>query len=268
MMKIFVINLKTSLQRRKIMERQLNKLKLPFEFFDAVQGSALTQEEVMAYYDKDFYNTRPGYFTPGMAGCTLSHYFLYKKIVEENIKIALILEDDMQLNKDLPGMLEKLSAQIRNDEVIMLFYQSYFAINLCGPTASSLNNKYNLFQVADTKGLRSTGGYLITYEAAKSMAEKLLPFCAFPDDWKSFYDRKILNGVRVLYPFLLENTYQPTTISPNTKGGSIVKKIVPFVEAKKIFPVYQLLKWRRKIKIAQTRRCFIINELPVDFREN
>ncbi len=267
-MKIFVINLKRSLKRRKIMEDQLNKLKLPFEFFEAVQGSSLTEDEILSYYDKKYYANRPHYFTQGAAGCTLSHYFLYKKIVEEKIDCALILEDDMQLNKDLPAMLEKFSGEIRSDEIIMLFYQSYYPINLSGPTNVPLSRKYSLYQVADANWLRSTGGYMISYQAAKSMTEKLLPFSSFPDDWKSFYDRKIINGVRIAYPFLMENTYEPTTISPNTKGGGFVKKVIPFVEKFRVFPLYQMLKLRRKIRIGKTRQCFIINEPPADYRIN
>lgn len=267
-MKIFVINLKSSVERRKMMEKQLNKLGLPFEIFDAVMGSALSESEIMAYYDKDYYNARPDYFTPGAIGCTLSHFFIYRKMVEEKIETALILEDDMVLNKNLPGMLNKLSGEIRNDEVIMLFYQSYFAINLYASSATPLMDKYNLYQVSDTTGLRSTGGYIINYEAARSLAENLLPFSSFADDWKSFYDRKMLNGVRVVYPFLLDNTYRATTISPNIKGGIVVKKFVTFAERNKIFPFFQILKWRRKINIARTRQCFIINQSPVDFRKN
>lgn len=267
-MRIFVVNMKTSVKRRKMMEQQLNKLGLPFEVFEAVQGNSLSEQEIMSYYDSDFYASRPGYFTPGMAGCTISHYLLYKKIVEEKIETSLILEDDMELGNDLPVLLAKLASEIKSDEVIMLFYQSYFPITLSHSSAIPLNSKFNLYQVTATRGLRSTGGYIIHYEAAKSMLDQLVPFCAFPDDWKSFYDRKILNGIRLVYPFLMENTYEPTTISPNIKGGSLVKKLLPFVEKNKIFPLYQLLKWRRKIKIAQTRQCVITNELPVDLRKN
>ena len=101
---------------------------------------------------------------------------------------------------------------------------------------------------------------------AKKMTENLLPFCGFADDWQSFYNRKIFNGIRLVYPFLLNNTYQATTISPNSKGGNTLKKIMQFVENYKVFPLYQLFKWRRKINIIQTRRCFIVNKPVNDFR--
>jgi len=234
------------------MEKQLHKLDLPFTIFEAVQGNALTEDEITSYYDTEYYNNRPSYFTPGAAGCSLSHFFIYKKIVEEKIDVALILEDDMALDKNLPRVLQKLFKEIRYDEIIMLFYQSYFDINLYASSKLPLTEKYNLYQVTDIKGLRSTGGYLIRYETAKKMTENLLPFCGFADDWQSFYNRKIFNGIRLVYPFLLNNTYQATTISPNSKGGNTLKKIMQFVENYKVFPLYQLFKWRRKINIIQT----------------
>lgn len=267
-MRIFVVNMKTSVKRRKIMEEQLNKLGLRFEIFEAVQGDSLSEQEIMSYYDKDFYTSRPSYFTPGAAGCTLSHYFLYKKMVEENIETALILEDDMHLSNDLPEILEKCTAAIRGKEVVMLFYQSYDPIHLSDESAVAVSHAHKLLQVVNIGRLRSTAGYIINYAGAKSMVEKLLPFSAFPDDWKNFYDRQILNGIRVLYPLVLENTYEPTTISPNIKGGALLKKIIQMAETYNVFPIYQLLKRRRKINIAKSQQCFIVKEAAIDYRKS
>lgn len=266
-MKIFVINLKTSVRRRKKTESQLNKLGLPFEIFEAVQGSALTKNEILSWYDANFYNDRPTYHTSGMVGCTLSHYFVYKRIVEQKIEKALILEDDMVLSKNLPALLNEISKKIRNDEIIMLFYQSYFPINLCATSAQSVKDKFKLYQVNDLKGLRSTAAYVVTYRAANTMLKGYLPISFFPDDWKVFYNKKLLNGVRVIYPFTLTNSYEPTTISPNSKGGKFVKFFLEIIEKYKLFPLYQTLKYRRKINTAKSRRCYIVNEQPADFRK-
>ncbi len=266
-MKIFVISLKTSLRRRKRMESQLNKLGLSFEILEAVQGSALTENETLSWYDETFYKNRPSYHTSGMVGCTLSHYFVYKRIVEQKIDKALILEDDMVLNKNLPSLLTEISKKIRNDEVILLFYQSYFPINLCRSSAQSVKGEFSLYQVNDLKGLRSTAAYIITYEAANRMMNGYLPISFFPDDWKKFYDKELLNGVRIIYPFILTNTYEPTTISPNLKGGKFAKSFLLMIEKHKVFPLYQTLKYRRKINTAKSRRCFIVNEQPIDFRK-
>ncbi|MGN6267673.1 MAG: glycosyltransferase family 25 protein [Ginsengibacter sp.] len=266
-MKIFVINMKSSVRRRKIMERQLNRLGLPFEIFEAVQGDALTEQETLSWYEKDFYNNRPSYHTNGMVGCTLTHYLIYKKITEQKIARALILEDDMILGKTFPSLLNEISKKIRNDEVIMLFYQSYFPINLCKSSQQNVQGEFSLYQVNNLKGLRSTAAYIITYEAAKSMMDGYLPISFFPDDWKKFFDKKLLNGVRLIYPFIVTNAYEPTTISPNLKGGKLMKYFLSMVEKLKIFPIYQALKYRRKMNTKKSRQCFLINEPSVDFRE-
>lgn len=266
-MKYFVINLKSSLQRRKIMGEQLNKLNIPFEIFEAVRGSDLAEEEIAGYYDGDYYNTRPDYFTPGLAGCTISHYLLYKKIVREKIDIAIILEDDMILHENFAATANKLSTIITNNEAILFFYQSYINIPLAASTVLPITNNFNLYQLVSTVGIRSTGGYMITYETAKSLAEKLPPFSSYPDDWKSFYDRKILNGIRVVYPFVMSNSYEPTTISPYLKGGFLFRKTLYLLERHKIFPIYNFLKWRRKQYTTKTRQCIITNEIPTDLRK-
>jgi glycosyl transferase, family 25 len=266
-MNVFVINLKSSVQRRAIMEKQFNKLNIPYEIFEAVKGADVSEQDIAQYYDMDYYNSRPGYFTPGAVGCTLSHYFIYKKMVEEKIPVAVILEDDMILNSQFAELTATVAKQIRHDEVVLLFYQSYEKILLSSPASVALTGKYQLYQVVNTALLRSTGGYMITYEGAKSMLEKSMPFSSFPDDWKSFYDRKILNGVRLVYPYVLTNSYEPTTISPYTKGKWLLK-IKSVVEKYHIFPFHLFLKWRRKKYIEKTRQCVISNDAPVDLRQN
>ncbi len=268
MLKIFVINLKSSIERRKTMERQLHKLGLPFEFFEAVNGAALSEEEIAGYYDMDFYNSRPGYYKRGAMGCMLSHYFLYKKIVEEKIEVALILEDDMVLSKNVSDKLIQLSKNVIDNEAILLFYQSYFPINIARSSAIPVTDHFNLYQLVSLKGIRSTAAYIINLKTAKSMYEGLMPLSTFADDWKTFFDKKLLNGIRIVYPFLLDNTYQNTTINPNEKGGKLVKKSLSFMEKNKIFPIYNLLRWRRMRNTAKSRRCFIVNEPVIDFREN
>ena len=265
MIKIFVINLKSSVERRRKMERQLNRLNLPFEIFDAIKGSEITESEIASYYDMNYYQNAPAYFTSGVVGCTLSHYFLYKKIVEDKIEAALILEDDMIINKSLPDLIDSISKEIRNDEVILLFYQSYFPINLSVSSAHTLKDKFKIYKVTDVKGIRSTAGYIINYEAAKKMVQNMLPISYFPDDWETFYERKLFNSVRLIYPSVLTNTYQPTTISPNLKGGNFAKKLLLLIEKNKLFPFYHLLKLRRMINTAKSRRCFLVNDNVVDF---
>ncbi len=127
----------------------------------------------------------------------------------------------------------------------MNFYQSYSAIKLSKLSEERLPANYNLYQVTDLNGLMSTAAYIITLNTAEKMLKGLLPISNVPDDWKKFFDRKILNGVRVIYPFLLHNTYQKTTINPNLQGGYFIQNLLVFVEKYKIFPFCYLLRENR-----------------------
>ncbi|OIV47205.1 hypothetical protein BK025_05995 [Sodalis sp. TME1] len=116
-MKIFIINLARSVERRESIEKQLNKLHLPYEFIEAIDGHALTLEEIRQH-------TRPlNYaFKLGEIGCSLSHLKVYREICERGIPKALILEDDAQLTDDLPLVLNELSNIIKQIPINYIAY--------------------------------------------------------------------------------------------------------------------------------------------------
>lgn len=71
---IFIISLKNS-SRREIIAKHLRSLNLDFEFFDAVYGKELSEEE-LAKIDFDFYpkeHHSPKSLTLGEIGCAISH---------------------------------------------------------------------------------------------------------------------------------------------------------------------------------------------------
>lgn len=101
--RIFVINLERSKRRLENVMSQARKYKLNIERFPAVDGSKLTDEE------KKYIHPICKYFlcSTGSIGCGLSHYFILKKIVEENIDTTLVLEDDFIWREDSLNKIEK-----------------------------------------------------------------------------------------------------------------------------------------------------------------
>ncbi|HDR2572978.1 TPA: glycosyltransferase family 25 protein, partial [Enterobacter ludwigii] len=79
-MKIFIVNLKKSVERRKKMEAQLNALGLSAEFIEAVDGRLMSEEERKGVTANVNYA-----FLPGEIGCALSHQKIYKKMIDEKI---------------------------------------------------------------------------------------------------------------------------------------------------------------------------------------
>jgi glycosyl transferase family 25 len=97
----WVINLKRSPERRRYITAHLHELGLPFELIEAVDGRNLTPEDLAAVYGAERAITCiRRELAPGEVGCCLSHLKLYRRMVDENIDEALILEDDVMIQPD------------------------------------------------------------------------------------------------------------------------------------------------------------------------
>ena len=104
--KILVISLKRSLDRRKQVEKEMQKISLPWSFLDAVDGSALAETPVE--YKPRKVELLQGYaLTPNEIGCYLSHKEAWKYCVRENIP-TLILEDDFVLSPNFEEVLKTI----------------------------------------------------------------------------------------------------------------------------------------------------------------
>jgi glycosyl transferase, family 25 len=117
---VFVISLERSSDRRHSMATQFDRTSIDFEFFPATNGEKLTQHE-LAQYDEQFVIeriSRP--MSRAEVGCYLSHARLWKKIVDEGIPWAVILEDDVDLMCDVDGLLSAVGALPFGWELIRL----------------------------------------------------------------------------------------------------------------------------------------------------
>ncbi|ENM3991490.1 glycosyltransferase family 25 protein, partial [Vibrio cholerae] len=105
-MKIYVISLKNSLDRRASIEQQMTSHGLKFEFFDAIDGRIDPPHPLFANYDytKRLWLTSGKMPMRGELGCYASHYLLWQKCVELNAPIV-VLEDDVIINENFPQYL-------------------------------------------------------------------------------------------------------------------------------------------------------------------
>jgi len=107
---ILVISLKRSLDRRKQVEKEMQKISLPWAFLDAVDGSALAVPPVE--YKPNKVKILQGYaLTPNEIGCYLSHKEAWKCCVEKNMP-TLVLEDDFVLSSDFENILHALLNEV------------------------------------------------------------------------------------------------------------------------------------------------------------
>ena len=105
--KIFVINLKRSKDRRILIKKELDRLGMPFSFFNAIDGRLIKpsyQKEMMklrfeAYRNIENLKSKIT-VSHGQVGCALSHIKIYSHIVKKRIPLTLVLEDDSEINED------------------------------------------------------------------------------------------------------------------------------------------------------------------------
>jgi glycosyl transferase family 25 len=96
---IFVINLDRSEDRLASISKRLDELGLRFERICAVEGGKLSAGEKQKISPKRFWR-HPR--TDGEIGCFASHVAALRLLVERNLPVAIIMEDDAQIDDDFP----------------------------------------------------------------------------------------------------------------------------------------------------------------------
>lgn len=96
---VYVINLDRRPDRMATMAAQLEGLGLPFKRIRAVDANALSGADGVH---------KPPYMDLGARACLLSHGEALKSFQETDQPAALILEDDVELARDLPKLCESV----------------------------------------------------------------------------------------------------------------------------------------------------------------
>jgi glycosyl transferase, family 25 len=92
---VFVISLTDAGERRARISEQLSALSIPFEFVDAIDGRSGLPAEYERMIDRagTLVQERRGVSDAEYA-CALSHMSVYKRILDQNLPGAIVLEDD------------------------------------------------------------------------------------------------------------------------------------------------------------------------------
>jgi glycosyl transferase, family 25 len=165
---VYVVSLKSATERRALIQEHLQNLGIAYELIDAVKGDSLDTA-----YRKVVNPT--GNMSPGALGCYISHISIYKRIIENHIPVALILEDDTVLHYSVKALVDDGCQSLDFDYCFLgsedigdegyVFYDSKKPVNL-----SSQHEAYFL-----SSGPYCLNAYLITLEGAKKRMS-----CAFP----------------------------------------------------------------------------------------
>lgn len=262
-MKVFVVNLEQSLDRKMFMKKQLDDLGIEHEFFPAVDGRKLTPSQVAQMCDIEVVKTWAELLTPGMIGCSLSHYQVYQKMVAENIEFAFILEDDTrlspQINKVLVEIEDKLNKGLLDEnEPILLYYQSKELVQFVHHKSVLLEQGLGLYYPVDIWRPITTAAYIISLSCATRLVNIIYPIRYSPDSWAVYHREGAIAGLRCVLPLPVESGFFKSDIG--YEQHKTLNQLVKYLESKNIFQIKQLLKWRRKVRAKKQNRFEIIDQ--------
>ncbi|XP_004862858.1 procollagen galactosyltransferase 2 isoform X2 [Heterocephalus glaber] len=130
---IFMINLKRRKDRRDRMLRTLYEQEIEVKIVEAVDGKALNTSQLKALNIEmlpgyqDPYSSRP--LTRGEIGCFLSHYSVWKEVIDRELEKTLVIEDDVRFEHQFKKKLMKLMDDIDRAQLdweLIAEYKEYY----------------------------------------------------------------------------------------------------------------------------------------------
>ena len=109
--KIIVISLRTSTERRTSMEEQLDRIGVEFEFFDAMTPET-SRNHIHCYDAYEFISNWGRPATDTEIACHASHRAVWQQCAEEG-RPYLVLEDDAELGESFLAGLMVAASQVK-----------------------------------------------------------------------------------------------------------------------------------------------------------
>ncbi len=223
-MKIFVVNLAKNTERMAFVRGQLEAFGLPFERFEAIYGADLSKRERRRKARPFRFWCAMGHWpTRGAIGCALSHGAIYRKMIQENLPYACILEDDVRLSDKFPETLERVGRWLDPKRPQVVLFSAYDAERREGE------------EIVPLQGALCTDGYVITLPAARALLRANTPVVSFADGWSRWVRRGLVTLWRA-YPTTVEQDRERLKVS------DVATVIVPLAEMSPLRRVWHFVK--------------------------
>ena len=167
---VVVINLKKDTKKLESITNQLEKEKIMFERFDAVNGKTLeNRHEFTSFCNK--------FCASGIRGCALSHYSVWNSILTKGFENIMILEDDAVLVENFDEKFSLIYNSIPKDFDILYLGSLFY----CDP--SEVFNKVYRYKnekinehVLRTEGCGGLQGYIISRNCIQKIINEKISF--------------------------------------------------------------------------------------------
>ncbi len=209
-MKTLVIHAAALKERGEHMDRMLKGFGMDYEIIKEGDLNDL-DAQLMGRFFKDGATLQP----TARHSCTAKHFLACEKIVADDMEGALVLEDDIVLDKDFVSLFEQSLTEYREQYAAKNIIISYEDSALRFVPRSQRRKGQMLYPAR--KG-RMAGCYFINGRAAKAIVEQLsVERCHEPIDW--YHNTLISKGI-------LECLWcQPTIATQGTFSGAFVSSL-------------------------------------------
>ena len=169
-MQKFVINLKRRPDRLTKFFERCPYHESEIEVIPAFDGKNFNMESKK---EKKLISKFPFDRQPGAIGCSITHLRIWKKIVNDNIKISLVFEDDCYFDPNFKSFMDTLEIP---PEIKILFPGGRFTRNFTVPPEAMIYTNDKIYKHNDKNWNnrlheRTTHCYIITIEMARFLIE-------------------------------------------------------------------------------------------------
>lgn len=212
------------------MINQAEKLNLKIEVLNAINGKDLTEKQ-LGELTKSYKNSG---MTLGEIGCSLSHLSVYHKIVDENIPLALIMEDDAKIDCDIKIIadeIRKLNIPHKPNVFLLSKVNQYIDTG-----KKEILPKHSLVKVLDAD---FSHGYILNTLAAKNLIEYLQPVWLEADKWRFLIERNIVKVKAIIPPIINTSELALQSSLEDERKNQVARRI----------EIYDQLKKERSLKV-------------------
>lgn len=183
----YVINMEEASDRLSHMTRELARIGLSFIRYPGVAGDQLTHPH-KDFSDWSYRHLHGRRWAPREVGCYLSHIGCMQQFLRSGAKYALILEDDVVIDDDLPLIINdaiNVSTDWNMLRLSTVNSGKWWPVTRIG--------RYHLSVCLSRE--KGAGGYLVDRKAAEQMVKLLLPMRLA---WDIAFDLEWLLGFKTL----------------------------------------------------------------------
>lgn len=163
-MRTIVVSLKSATERRLLVEKEFNRLNLPFCFYDAIDGNALSDEQIRCVDADAMYRMGRYHPLPGSVANWLTQMSILTDFSVSDDTMLAIFEDDVRLEKDLGQVLSALADDMHGFDIVKLSWRKkhrkyYKCVNLLPSYSIGIINGYD----------NGSDAYVISRRAAQTL---------------------------------------------------------------------------------------------------